>query len=264
MAPQTANVFELDPGLARLLRTPRGEEMRARGRVIVLRLPRGPVDFTWLSRVRGYGLMVLEGYFTRQVRLAERSSMELLGRGDVLRPWDEPHSSGPVPVEATWRAVTETSIAVLDTRFMVAMSPFPEVTEALTARLLMRSRWSSLLLLLSRLSWTEARILVLFWHMAERWGRALPDGGVTLPVNLTHAQIGELVSAQRPTVTMALNHLIRMGAVTRTDDGWLLHGDPPSAEALEREAMTARFRGRRKPRGTHAVAAAQLPATGRA
>jgi hypothetical protein len=35
------------------------------------------------------------------------------------------------------------------------------------------------------------------------------------------------VAAQRPTVSAALGLLERDGQITRTDDGWTLHGTPP-------------------------------------
>ena len=246
MRPETANVFDLDAGLAALANGARGADLRRRGEALTYRLPRGPVDFDRLSRVRGWGLLVLEGFITRQTRLAGRSAMELLGRGDLLRPWDEPHAGGPVPVEATWRTVEPARIAILDQRFMAGVAPYLEVTERLTGRLLQRSRWSSLMLLVSRLPWTEGRILVLFWHLAERWGHRLPGGDVSLPLGLPHAQVGELVSAQRPTVTMAINQLARTGAISRGDAGWVLHGGPPSPADLEREAMAAAFRVRKE------------------
>ena len=46
----------------------------------------------------------------------------------------------------------------------------------------------------------------LFWHLAERWGNHTPEG-IVIPLRLTHAQIGELIGAQRPSVTTALSRL---------------------------------------------------------
>ena len=244
--PETANLFELDPGLTLLLRGRRGEELRSNGRVVTFRLEQGAVDFDWLSRVRGWGLMVLEGFLTRHEQLAGRSTIELLGQGDVLKPWDERAAETQVPVTSSWRSAGASRVAVLDSRFASAVAPFPEVTEILASRLVMRSRASSLLLLVARLPWTEGRILVLFWHLAERWGRALPSGDVLLPLTLTYSEIGGLVSAQRPTVTMALNHLIGTGAIARVQEGWILHGSPPTPADLEREALAAAFRVRRR------------------
>ena len=37
-----------------------------------------------------------------------------------------------------------------------------------------------------------------------------------------------IVGARRPTVSTALGALRTRGLVERTEDGWLLHGDPPT------------------------------------
>lgn len=245
MRAEPANVFELDRGMSALLRGPRGEQLRPRGRVASFRFGRGTVDFDPFAPSRGWGLIVLEGFFTRQVELAGRTTTELLGAGDVLRPWDEPHAEGSVPLETSWRAISPSRVGLLDARFMAAVSPFPEVTDILSSRLSMHSRWASLLLIVARLPWTEGRILVLFWHLADRWGRVLPTGGVLVPLSLTHSEIGELVSTLRPRTTMALNSLVKMGAISRHDEGWILHGLPPSPGDLEREALAKAFRVRR-------------------
>jgi CRP/FNR family cyclic AMP-dependent transcriptional regulator len=62
----------------------------------------------------------------------------------------------------------------------------------------------------------EERVLALFWQLADRWGVVRPEG-VVVQLPLTHALIGQLVGAQRPTVSLALQSL--------ADDGLLLRGD---------------------------------------
>jgi hypothetical protein len=80
----------------------------------------------------------------------------------------------------------------------------------------------------------ERRLELALWQLAERWGRVVPDG-VLLPIALTHATLGRLVGASRPTVTLALQSLSRDRAVRRREDGsWLLTGtlgdlDDPAA-----------------------------------
>jgi len=66
---------------------------------------------------------------------------------------------------------------------------------------------------------------VLFWHLAERWGRVGP-GGVLVPLRLTHRTLADLVGARRPSVTAALGDLSRRDLITRAGDGWVLQGDP--------------------------------------
>jgi CRP-like cAMP-binding protein len=80
---------------------------------------------------------------------------------------------------------------------------------------------------LSHLTRVEVRLLALFWHLADRWGRVASDG-VLVPLRLTHQTLAALVGAQRPSVTTALGGLADSGRVTRRDDGgWVLHGEPP-------------------------------------
>jgi hypothetical protein len=65
-------------------------------------------------------------------------------------------------------------------------------------------------------------LLALFGHFGDRWGRVTP-AGIHVPVLLTHDRIAQLVGAQRPTVTTALNDLHRRGRlVKRPDRTWLI------------------------------------------
>ena len=83
----------------------------------------------------------------------------------------------------------------------------------------------------------DFRLQVLFWHLAERWGRMRADG-VLLPLRLTHSVLADLIAARRPTVSSALAELSRRGVLTTTDEGWRLAGEPPR-ELIELSAQTA-------------------------
>jgi CRP-like cAMP-binding protein len=73
----------------------------------------------------------------------------------------------------------------------------------------------------------DARLTMLFWHLADRWGVMGADG-VTVPITgLTHSILADLVAAQRPTVSAALGALERKGAIVRVSGGYRLHGSPP-------------------------------------
>ena len=79
---------------------------------------------------------------------------------------------------------------------------------------------------ISQLNRVDRRLLALFWHLAERWGRVARDG-IAVPLVLSHRLIGELVGARRPTVSTALGELARDGQLVRREDGtWLLTGEP--------------------------------------
>jgi CRP-like cAMP-binding protein len=69
----------------------------------------------------------------------------------------------------------------------------------------------------------DARIALLLWHLAERWGVVQPDG-ILVPLPLTHRLIGQLVGAERPSVSHALGRLASADLVTRKPNGLVLHG----------------------------------------
>ena len=53
--------------------------------------------------------------------------------------------------------------------------------------------------------------MLLLWHLAARWGRVEPAGlRVSLP--LTHRLLGQLVAAERPSISHALARLAGPGS----------------------------------------------------
>jgi hypothetical protein len=81
---------------------------------------------------------------------------------------------------------------------------------------------------ISQLTRVDRRLLTLFWHLAERWGRVGTDG-VVVPLALTHRTLRQLVGARRPTVSSALRELREHDELVRGRDGsWLLRGAPPA------------------------------------
>jgi CRP-like cAMP-binding protein len=67
------------------------------------------------------------------------------------------------------------------------------------------------------------RITLLLWHLGATWGKVVPNG-ILIPLPLTHRLIGQLVGAERPTVSHALARLSGAGLVTRCKEGLILHG----------------------------------------
>jgi CRP-like cAMP-binding protein len=174
-----------------------------------------------------YGLLVLDGLLARRVHLGNRECVELLGAGDVLRPWASAGENSSISVDARWVVQTEARIALLDRGFAARVVRYPEITAALMDRLVRRSRWLAFHLAVCHLAHLQTRLRVMFWYLADRWGRVTPDG-VVVPLRLTHELLGGLVGARRPATTTALGELTATGYVERRGDGsWLLHGDPP-------------------------------------
>lgn len=175
---------------------------------------------------RDLGLLVIRGLLWRDVRYGRRTFSELVGVGDLLRPWGANVDPGD-PAEVRWTVEGGAEIAFLDDRCSAVLGRFPAVTAELLERTVRRSRSLALQLAICHQRGVGVRVLQVLWLLALRWGRMTPDG-VVLTLPLTHELLGRLVGAQRPSVTTCLAALTRRGAVTRRADGsWLLHGEAP-------------------------------------
>ena len=60
----------------------------------------------------------------------------------------------------------------------------------------------------------DLRLLMLMWHLADRWGRVTPQG-IRIPLRLTHELLADLVASRRPSVTSALQSSRARGAFPR-------------------------------------------------
>jgi CRP-like cAMP-binding protein len=179
----------------------------------------------------GIGLLVLEGMLVRRVGVDGRFGAEILGEGDVLRPWQGAEPAGTLNRTSGFRVLEATRVAVLDEPVAVAMAAYPPLIGRLVGRALDRSRNLAINMAIIHQARVNVRLLMVLWHLADRWGRVRSEG-VVLPLHLTHSVLADLVAARRPTVTSALTELARQELVTPLDRGWLLSGDPPG-ELLE-------------------------------
>jgi CRP/FNR family transcriptional regulator, cyclic AMP receptor protein len=205
-----------------------GEQLRLASRYTLATWPWKPLD-TPQPASGQLGLYVLEGLLTREVVLGESLAIELVGRGDLLWPAGHDGLDAPVPFDVQWQVVKPTRLAVLDRDFARASGQWPETLELILHGAVRRSHSLALTLAVSHLRRVDARLLVMMWHLADRWGKVRPDG-VHVPLKLTHQTLGRLVGAQRPSVTTALKQLADEGKLTRAEDQtWLLHGEPPAA-----------------------------------
>ena len=220
-------LLDVDPELGEGLA---GAELEAAGRAVVVQvraLEAGswdPHTEDWPS-VASVGMLMLDGVATRDIAFAGRTTTELLGAGDVLRPWEDDVQFDPLPFTVVWHIHERTRVGLLDARFALATARWPTLAGAISRRHVRRARALSFQLAIAQLPRVDDRLLVLLWAMAERWGRVAPQG-VRLPLRLPHRTLATLVGARRPSVTTALSGLAREGLVERTEDGWLLHGDP--------------------------------------
>jgi CRP/FNR family transcriptional regulator, cyclic AMP receptor protein len=247
--PRTMSLIDADPDLGRLLE---GEALEAARRDLVVRLHAidpGPWDGERLRDAgpEHVGLMIVDGLMTRELALADNVSAELLGRGDILRPWQANSPEQLVPFGVRWAVIEQTRLAVLDQRFCVALARHPEVNAMLIDRLTERTQRLSLMQAISQLNGVDRRLMTLFWHLAERWGRVTRDG-VVVSIAVPHRVVAQLVGARRPTVSTALSQLAARGELVRTSEGtWLLSGAPYGVPSEDAARIVRRRRRRFQP-----------------
>src|SRR3954449_12032634 len=225
---ERVDLLKCDPELARALtgamRPPNG--LGSPLSVVVVRLERGPWEpDTREPSVNHLGFLVLDGLVGRRVLVPERGrSLELLGRGDLFRPWQDDSASFS---RQSWTVLEPAAIAVLDQSLAARAREMPQVLEALTDRALRRSRRLAVSAAIANTVGVEERLLLSLWQLTELWGRKAPEGAV-LPYRLSHQTLADLVGARRPTVTLALRGLTDRGLLERGQGGeWILTGSPP-------------------------------------
>jgi CRP-like cAMP-binding protein len=174
----------------------------------------------------GIGLLVLHGLLIRHLRVGGRFSSELLGEGDLLRPWQGEGARQSLSKASDWRVLEPTRVAVLDAGAARRFASYPELTGQLVARAVERSRSLAMNMAIVQQSRVHVRVHLMLWHLAGRWGYVSPEGTI-LPLRLTHDVLADLVAARRPTVSSALSHLARSGLVRPAGKGWLLLGQRP-------------------------------------
>jgi CRP-like cAMP-binding protein len=206
------------------------EDARARLTTPLLRARRGSwtvPDGLRERRSDWLGMLIVEGLMIRTVRVSGLECCELLGPGDVIRPWDGDDGLAPLSSGITWRVVDDTRVAVLDETFTRLACQWPAVLSELMERGLRRSRSLAVLLAIAQARRADVRLKALFWHLADRWGRMTSDG-VVVDLELTHGLLSRLTNLRRPTVSVTLKELRASGELERLSKScWLLRGARP-------------------------------------
>ena len=223
---EVVDVLDALPDLVDAVPAERLDQARhaLRARCILVRRGRWEAEADARFVDGGIGFLVLEGALVRCVTAAHRTSGELLGPGDIVKPtaWGE-----EPPFGTYWRSISDVRLAVLDGRFTRAASLVPETLPALIATATRRTGAVSRQLVIVQSQAVEQRILVTLRYLGERWGVMTRDGMV-LPSFLSHGTLSLLLGARRPSVTSAMVRLQSRGIVERRADGrWLL---PPERE----------------------------------
>lgn len=222
---QVVQLLECDPELAEGL----AEEERAIAMqalpVRVARLRKGRWQPDPQAPEPGHlGYLVVKGLLVRRIEVAQGSSIELLGRGELLRPWQEDTSSF---CRSSWEVIEPTTVAQLCPQATRCLCQWPILVSNLMDRGIRRSRALAADAAAANIIGLEERLLTALWQLAETWGEARPDG-VHLSIRLPHRLLAELMGARRPSITSALAELKSAGQLEKASDGcWVLCGDPP-------------------------------------
>jgi CRP/FNR family cyclic AMP-dependent transcriptional regulator len=238
------SLLELDPDLGQLLDEDRRDAAHRELTVRVTAVGVGEWDGGRLAATDpgNVGLLVLDGVMAREVVVGDTVSTELLGPGDLVRPWQLTADTELLTVSVRWNVLSKLRMAVLDRRAAAVLGQYPEVNAVLIDRLSERAQRLAVGQAISQLHRVDVRLISLLWHLAERWGRVTGEG-VVVPLALSHRVLGQLVGARRPTVSTALAQLARENRVQRRQDGtWLLLGAPVGVGVEPSEVVRQRRR----------------------
>ena len=218
-----------------LLDEPERERARREALTRVRRLSVGEWDAAGLneSDMHHRGFLIIEGLLSREVHVLGRECVELLGEGDVLRPWRWDPDGSHVHAEVGWVVLEPTQLAVLDHGLVTRMAPWPQLGVELFARGTRRAHSLAVALAIAHHPRVEDRLVLTLWHLAERWGRVDLDG-IIVPLPLSHQRLADLVGAHRPSVTTAMGvwRAPAQSAVATTASGRCTALRPPSCATI--------------------------------
>lgn len=142
------SIVDADDDLAALLGDDERERARRDALMRVRRLSRGVWDAGEDAEagIHHRGFLVVEGLLTREVDVLGRRCVELIGPGDVLRPWRWDEGGSHVRAEVGWVVLEQTLLGMLDHGLVTRMVPWPELGVELFARGTRRAqrwRWRS-------------------------------------------------------------------------------------------------------------------------
>lgn len=219
-APEAANLLDLDPELSAAVGATGNPVMRRACAATLVTLPAGRLDIPALLSERGaHAALLLEGLVVQRIVIGGQASVELLGGGDMLT------GVGPLEREFSlltpsigWTCAKDTRIALLPPSIAYAAARWPALGAALRQRMETRHIRLSTLHAIAQIPRAEARLYLLLWLLAERFGRVTSEG-VVLDVVLPYRTIGEMIGARRSTVSLAMKALRSSGSVAPRADG---------------------------------------------
>jgi CRP/FNR family transcriptional regulator, cyclic AMP receptor protein len=166
-------IFDADPALLRDVEPEQAAFLREHGAVPAVRLDPGP----WhppthrSSARRWLGLLVVAGFCVRPLEIAGRRVSEVVGPGDLLRPWDDEAWPGPARPGGAWTVLCPATIGVLDQAFAAVARRSPELIGCLLERSLRRAHNVAAGVAIAEEPDDERRVRALLDCVVDRWGR---------------------------------------------------------------------------------------------
>jgi CRP/FNR family cyclic AMP-dependent transcriptional regulator len=219
-----AYLLDLDDDLAQDLEVRMRFSARQHATARVLDAAPGECDLSagFQAVGSGPGLLVVDGLLAAETCVAGRTVTELIGRTDLMQPPAE-NEDDMIGGCYVWRALVPIRLALLDADFLDRVRSWPQISDALLRRAERRASDLAVLRAISCQPKLEVRLVLLLWHLAARWGRVEP-AGIRVSLPLTHRLLGQLVAAERPSISHALHRLAEAGIVTGAAGDWHLHG----------------------------------------
>jgi CRP/FNR family cyclic AMP-dependent transcriptional regulator len=220
-------VLELDPDLGEGLESRDWPLAVAASIAPAFDFDRGPWQFLPRPDRGSFGALIVGGMIVVRIDVGPRSHLELLGEGDVLSPWSGAGQELATPSVANSAVVAPLRVALLDRAFALRTARWPEIHAAIVQRLVARVRRLSLQAAINAVTRVEDRLELTLWHIAQRFGHVTSQG-ILLELPLSHAQLADMLAAQRPSVSTAVGRLQAQGRAIREDrHRWRLTGGPP-------------------------------------
>lgn len=222
--PRGPSLLDLDDDLARECDPELRDAAREAATVRLAEVASGPCDLEpWFDEVRrGAGLLVLDGLIAMTTIVGERAACELVGSGDLLQHF-EPRADELVAQSEASHALAPTTFALLDAAFATRVGGCPQLGTALLRRAARRAAEAEALRAIASHPRLELRLVLLLWHLASRWGKVMPNG-IRLTLPLTHRLLGQLVAAERPSISHAMHRLAQTGLVVGAAGDLVLRG----------------------------------------
>ena len=225
---EMVRVLDADPGLAAALPAAELERARAVAMAPLVHFSRGSHGSLMREGAsRGhFGLLILDGLLARHVCFGEIAAPELLGPGDLIRPWARLAGSREA-TETRWEMLTDARMAALNHEFAARIAPWPELAAALLDRVAQRTDYQVLLAALRQARRVDNRVLIALWYMAGRWGAQDGEGRRLSIARITGETLARMVGGRRQSVSTALGQLADQGDIRRNHDGTLTILAPP-------------------------------------